>query len=266
MLTIKIFVGSGEKARHKRQPCATLTLMKPHALLLCSGLVWLLAATSLAHPLPDVPVRANFEQNGDWTLQVEIDPRCFEDDPNVAPYLTNADLAVTPAERKDKLKAQARDYIQKVVAIVLDPAADVKPDYTWEFTGAENAELKTPEDPVMLTGTWRGKIPAGTTGYSIKALETGTLSVLYHNTALGRKIERYQILFPGETSYVLDLQSYKPRTSAPPPIVADGGADAAMDAPCAFCGSAGDSYMVPAAVSVALIVALVTWLRRKPAA
>ncbi|MBE2284841.1 MAG: hypothetical protein IAE77_15380 [Prosthecobacter sp.] len=237
--------------------------MKSHALLLGCGLFWLLAATCRAHPLPDVPVRANFEENGDWTLQVEIDPRCFEDDPNVAPYLTNADLAVTPAERKDKLKAQARDYIQKVVEIVLDPAVEVKPDYIWEFTGAENAELKTPEDPVMLTGTWRGKIPAGTTGYSIKALETGTLSVLYHNTALGKKIERYQILFPGENSYVLDLQSYKPRTAAPPPIVADEGAAAAVEAPCAFCGSGGDSYVLPVVVSVALIVALVTWLRRK---
>jgi hypothetical protein len=237
--------------------------MKSHALLLGCGLFWLLAATCPAHPLPDVPVRANFEPNGDWMLQVEIDPRSFEDDPNVAPYLTNADLALTPQERKEKLKAQAREYIQKVVEIVLDPPAVVKPDYTWEFTGQENAELKLPEDPVVLTGTWQGKIPEGTTGYSIKALQSGTLSVLYHNTALGKKVERYQILFPGETSYVLDLKTYKPRTAAPPPVVADEAAAVAEDAPCAFCGAVGDSYMLPAAVSVALIVALVTWLRRK---
>ena len=36
-----------------------------------------LAAPLLAHPLPDVAFRAHFEENGDWTLQVEIDPRSF---------------------------------------------------------------------------------------------------------------------------------------------------------------------------------------------
>lgn len=241
--------------------------MKSNALPLHFTLFWLLTAVCPAHPLPDVAVRANFEQNGDWMIQVEIDPRSFEPDPNVAPYLTNADLGVTAAEQKEKLKTKAREYIQRVMAVVLDPVVEVKPEFTWEFTGMENAPLKLPEDPVMLTGTWRGKIPAGTTGYSIKALPEGTLSVLYHNTALGQKVERFQILFPGETSYVLDLKTYKPRTKAPPPITADSASTAAAGDPmCAFCGTGGGGYALPAIVSVAFIVALVTFLRKKRAA
>jgi hypothetical protein len=232
------------------------------------GLFLLLAAVCPAHPLPDVAVRANFEQNGDWMLQVEIDPRSFEPDPNVAPYLTNADLGVTAPEQKDKLKDKAREYIKHVVEVVLDPVVQVKPDFAWEFTGMENASLKIPEDPVMLTGTWRGKIPDGTTGYSVKALPEGTLSVLYHNTALGKKVERFQILFPGETSYVLDLKTFTPRSKAPPPITADSGQSAAItgDPMCAFCGTGNGGYVMPAIVSVAFIVALVTWLRKKRAA
>ena len=183
---------------------------------LCMLALMAFSSLGLAHPLPDVAVRAHFEQNGDWMLQVEIDPRSFQPDPNVAPYLTNADLGVTPVEQREKLKAQAREYVRRVVEVVLDPAVEVKPDLAWEFTAAENAPLKLPEDPVMLTGTWRTKLPAGSTGYSIKALPGGTLSVLYHNTALGKKVERYQILFPGETSYVLDLKTFTPRTKAPP--------------------------------------------------
>jgi hypothetical protein len=222
---------------------------------------------AFAHPLPDVAVRANFEQNGDWTLQVEIDPRSFEPDPNVAPYLTNADLGVTPVEKQEKLKATARDYIQRVVAVVLDPAVEVKPDFDWQFTTMENAPLKTPEDPVMLTGTWKTKIPVGTTGYSIKALPEGTLSVLYHNTALGKKVERYQILFPGETSYVLDLKTFTPRTEAPPPVTADAVQASGGDEMCPLCEAAtGNGYTLPAVASVAVIVALVTWLRKKRAA
>lgn len=234
--------------------------------LRCAVLLALLAASpALAHPLPDVAVRANFEQNRDWMLQVEIDPRSFEPDPNVAPYLTNADLGVTPAEQKDKLKTQARDYIRRVVEVVLDPVVEVKPDFTWEFTSMENAPLKEPEDPVMLTGTWRGKIPEGTTGYSIKALPEGTLSVLYHNTALGQKVERFQILFPGETSYVLDLKTFKPRTQAPPPVTADALEAGASDAMCPMCETTGDGYLLPVVASVAIIVALVTLLRKKRA-
>lgn len=242
--------------------------MRLNALLLHFSLV-LLAVPVLAHPLPDVAVRANFEQNGDWMLQVEIDPRSFEADPNVAPYLTNADLGVTPAEQKEKLKAKAREYIQRAVSVVLDPVVEVKPDFTWDFTTMENAPLKTPEDPVMLTGTWKTKIPDGTTGYSIKALPTGTLSVLYHNTALGQKIERFQILFPGETSYVLDLKTFKPRTKAPPPLTAEADAavgDAGTDPMCPFCDfNSSSGYLLPTIVSVVFIVGLVTWLRKKRA-
>jgi len=246
--------------------------MKNMAPSLCMLALMAFASPGLAHPLPDVAVRAHFEQNGDWMLQVEIDPRSFQPDPNVAPYLTNADLGVTPAEQQEKLKATARDYVKKVVEVVLDPVVEVKPDLTWEFTAAENAPLKLPEDPVMLTGTWRTKLPAGSTGYSIKALPGGILSVLYHNTALGKKVERYQILFPGETSYVLDLKSFTPRTKAPPPITAESleaaaAAAGAPDALCALCGTdAKDGYTLPAVAAVAGIAGLVTWLRKRKAA
>ncbi|WP_395751484.1 hypothetical protein [Prosthecobacter sp.] len=228
------------------------------------------AAPSLAHPLPDIAVRASFEQNEEWTLQVEIDPRSFQPDPNVAPYLTNADLGVTPVDQQEKLKAMAREYIKKAVEVVLEPAAEVKPEFVWEFTAMENAPLKIPEDPVMLTGTWRSKLPAGTTGYSIKALKMETqsvpLSVLFQNTALGKKVDREQIRFPGETSYILDLKTYLPRTAAPPPITADSVQTAAADSDpmCALCGtSGGDTYILPVAASVAGIVALVTYMRKK---
>ncbi|MCB1278020.1 hypothetical protein [Prosthecobacter sp.] len=241
--------------------------MKNAAFSLSLATLLALVSPSVAHPLPDVAVRANFEQNGDWMLQVEIDPRSFEPDPNVAPYLTNADLEVTAQDRRDKFKATAADYLKRVVEVVLDPAAELKPEFAWEFTGMENAPLKAPEDPVMLTGTWRGKIPEGTTGYSIKALPEGTLSVLYHNTALGKKVERYQILFPGENSYVLDLKTFKPRTEAPPPITADSvdnSAAASGDLMCPMCETgAGGSYTLPVVASVAGLVIIVTLLRKK---
>lgn len=234
----------------------------------CLAILMLLALVPpcLAHPLPEVPVRAEFAQDGSWTLQVELDPRCFEPDPNIALSVTNADLALLPPERKERFKATARDYFKRVIEIVLDPAKPMNPEFVFEFTTHENVPLKAPEDIVVLTGTWKTKVPDGTTGYSIKALPAGELSVLYHNTALGKKVERYQILFPGENSYVLDLQTFTPRTKAPPLITAPEVPPLSlMD--CPMCGmGAGGGYALPAIVSVAGIVFLVTWLRKKRAA
>ena len=83
-------------------------------------------------------------------------------------------------------------------------------------------------------------------------------------------MERYQILFPGETSYVLDLKTFTPRTKAPPPITAESVEAAAVggpDAMCAFCGTdSKERYTLPAVAAVAGIVGLVTWLRKKKAA
>lgn len=233
----------------------------------CLPLLLLLALVTpcLAHPLPEVPVRAVFAQDGSWTLQIELDPRCFEPDPNIALSVTNADLALFPAERKEQLKATARDYFKRVIEIVLDPAKPMNPEFIFEFTTHENVPLKAPEDIVVLTGTWKTKVPDGTTGYSIKALPAGELSVLYHNTALGKKVERYQILFPGEDSYVLDLKTFTPRTKAPPLITADAAVPAG-DPMCPLCETAsGGGYTLPALASVAGIVILVTLLRKKRA-
>lgn len=235
--------------------------------LLSAGAALLLAAVSqaFAHPLPDVPMRASFDEGGGWTLQVEVDPRCFEEDPNIALSVLNSDLATFSDERKSQLKATARDYVKRVIEIVLDPAVPVDPQFEFEFTTHENAPLKAPEDIVVLTGTWKTKIPEGTTGYSIKALPAGTLSVLYHNTALGKKLDRFQILFPGEDSYVLDLTTYKPRTKAPPPITADESGTLSLDCPLCDMASGAGGYGLPAVASVAAIVFLVMWLRKKRA-
>lgn len=221
-------------------------------------------APLLAHPVPDVPVRADFAHDGSWTLQVEIDPRCFEEDPNVALSVTKADLATFPQERQQMLKTQAADYVKKVVEILLDPPVPVNPAFEFEFTTHENAPLKAPEDVVVMTGTWKTKVPEGTTGYSIKALPAGTLSVVYHNTALGKKLDRMQILFPGEDSFVLDLKTFTPRTPAPPIITAE------ADAICVDCYGANTQQTLPVVVGAVALVMLFLWWKgkrsRKPTA
>jgi hypothetical protein len=66
---------------------------------------------------------------------------------------------------------------------------------------------------------------------------------------------------------VLDLKTFKPRTQAPPPITDETVEAAGGDPMCPMCDAAGgDGYLLPVVASVALIVVLVTVLRKKRAA
>lgn len=227
----------------------------------------MVAVPCLAHPIPDVPVRASFTQGNALILQVEIDPRCFEPDPNVALSVTNADLA-TPtytSVKKEQLKTLAAEYIQKVVEITLEPTGPLRPVFDWQFTTHNDVPLKAPEDVVVLTGTWRTTLPGDTTGYSVSALPAGSLSILPENTAHGKKIERLQILFPGETSYVLDLKTYTPRTP-PPPVISATGPMGTVEDPsvCVTCYGVTSEQTLPVVLaSVAIIIAMTWWKRTR---
>ncbi len=98
---------------------------------------------------------------------------------------------------------------------------------SFEFTTHGAQPLLKPDDVVVLTGTWRTTIPAGLQGYRIKALEAGKLSVLFLNTIGGKSVERIAALFPGETSFLLDLtamQASSPDAPLPGAVGVESGA------------------------------------------
>lgn len=173
-----------------------------------------------AHPLPEIPVHASFDGQGGLSLRTEVDPRCFEPDPNTAPSVTKADFALTPAAQQVQWKTQASEYMRKTVKFLLDGAPPLEPVFEWTFTTHENVPLKSNEDVVVLTGTASVKIPPAATGFSIEATKAGSLSVILRNVVRGTELERFQVLFPSETSYVLDFKTWQPRTPPPAVIVA----------------------------------------------
>jgi hypothetical protein len=174
------------------------TLLAALALLLRASLV-------LAHPVPDIPVRAWFEPGGAAIIRVEVDPRCFEKDPVTTPYFMNAVLTEMTPKARDEFKAQARELVRKSVEFRFEPLGRSDPEFEFSFTTHGGAPLTKLDDPVMITGEWRTKLPQGLEGYRIKALEAGSLSVLFINHLGGVALERIAVLFPGETSFLLDL-------------------------------------------------------------
>lgn len=187
------------------------------------------APQALGHPIPDVPVHAFFEENGTCRIQVEVDPRCFEADPNTAPSLLHGQLRDALSEgQRAGLKARAKDFFRHTVELFFEPDGRILPEFEFEFTAQEGAPLKNADEVVVLTGSWRTTVPDGMRGYRIRALEGGKLCVLFQNTLRGKAVERIAVLFPGETSYLLDPAGpvpvpsaaavvESPDTGAPPP-------------------------------------------------
>ena len=161
--------------------------------------------TAQAHPVPDVPVRAHFDSDGSARFEVEVDLRCFADDPENEPYYIHKVLQSLTDERKEELKQQVHGFLDETLKIYLAPSEEpAGPEFTVTFGKIGGGEFRDDEDPVALIARWNTKIPEGA-GYRLEALETGELSVLFLNHLDGIKQKRMQVLFPGETSKVLEL-------------------------------------------------------------
>jgi hypothetical protein len=198
--------------------------------LLCA-LLFLITSSAFAHPVPDIPVRGTFTSGGAATVSVEVDPRCFDANPTDAASLTFATFRTLPAARQAELREQAGALVARSVDFFFEPVGRVQPEFAFEFTGAGRAALGKDDDVVVLTGTWQTKIAAGLTGWKIRANPGLKLSVVFQNVIDNRAHPRLAVLFPGETSYTLDLTAL----SSQAPTAPTAGAVSAT-------GSAGDSW------------------------
>lgn len=177
----------------------------------------LFLAVASAHPVPDIPVRTFFPGDGTARVTVEVDPRCFEEEPTTAPsLLPHGFSAVTPAE-KETMQRKAAELVRKSVEFTLEPLGKMQPEFTFAFTGKSGAPIGGAEDPIVLTGEWKTTLAAGLTGWRIRALPEGKLSVIFQNIIRGQSHPRLAVLFPGETSFTLELATLSDGAAAPQP-------------------------------------------------
>ena len=161
----------------------------------------------MAHPVPDVPVRAHFDSDGSARFEVEVDLRCFAEDPENEPYYIYKVLKSVTDERKQELKGQVHGFLEKTMSIWFPPSeAPIDPKFTVTFGRVGGGDLEDDEDPVALIASCEIEVPQGA-GYQLEALETGQLSVLFLNHLDGIRQKRMQVLFPGEKSKVLPLDN-----------------------------------------------------------
>ena len=160
-----------------------------------------------AHPIPDIPVRGFFDLNGNARIEIEIDVRFFAADPNTEPYLVPAEFEKLPPGRRAELIDRAKEFAADSVRYYFEPTGQFLPDFQFSFTGMGGGELRLPDDPVVLTGRWTTRLAAGLSGFRIQARPEGKYSIVLVNTVGTQQVQRVNILFPGESSYTLDLTS-----------------------------------------------------------
>ncbi len=177
----------------------------PFTTLLLSAL--LLASPALAHPEPDIPVKSLFNKDGSAAISLELDPRCFAAEPITEPYTTKAQLDKMTDAQKKELLDKTTDLIKRSIDFLFEPGGKVEPEFALSFTGIAGAELKAPDDPVMIGGHWKTKIPAASTGYKLTATKEAKFAIIFRNYLEGVENPRFSVLFPGEISFVFDITS-----------------------------------------------------------
>jgi hypothetical protein len=198
--------------------------MKHHCILIPSrlvaaliALVWTAAAWS--HPLPDLPVRSHFAKDGSAEIRIEVDPRGFTANPEALNYFQRTAIESLSPEKVKEMKDTADVFVAQRLRFFFDPIGEVKPKLTWEFKklGDGGIPFETDDvgllkgDETVLVGSWKTQVVAGMTGYRIEALPLtpekmgAPLCVMFINFVGGQRVERYAVLYPGETSFTLDL-------------------------------------------------------------
>lgn len=187
--------------------------------LLAALFAFAFTAIAWSHPVPDLPVRSHFALDGSAEIRIEVDPRGFSNDPESVNYYQKGAIESLAPEKVQQMKDTAELFVGQRLRFFFDPVGEVKPKITWEFKklGDGGIPFETDDtnllkgDETVLVGSWKTQVISGMTGYRIEALpltpgKIGVpLNVMFVNFIGGKQIERYAVLYPGETSFTLDL-------------------------------------------------------------
>lgn len=156
-----------------------------------------------ANPEPEIPVHIAFQKDGNCTVTVEVDPRCFTADPMHERYLMKVDLGYRSPEDLSALKARAADAVKRWISFQGEPQWPLKPVFEFEFTGIRRKPLEKADDPVVLTGSWTFQVMARMKGLRVHATQDAAYAVVVGYSVKGAEQERTATLFAGETSFDL---------------------------------------------------------------
>ncbi len=166
--------------------------------LLCPLFAW-------AHPIPDIPVIGSFERNGSASITIEVDPRCFAEDPEEVPFLQKDAFDKLGSQETKALKDKARSLMQKALRVRFGSEEWFFPEFRFEFLTKEHETIVLDGDIVVIRGTYERTLSRDVKSYQIKAMDTAPYDLVFTNVVDGKPLRRVNVLWPDEESFVLDL-------------------------------------------------------------
>ena len=158
-----------------------------------------------AHPIPDIPIIGSFELNGSASITIEVDPRCFAEDPEGVPFLQKEAFAKLNEKEKKELTDQARSLMQNTLRVRFGPEEWFFPEFRFEFLTKEHETLILDGDVIVIRGTLERTLSSDTKSYQIKAMDSAEYDLVFTNVVDGKPLKRVNVLWPGEESFALDL-------------------------------------------------------------
>ncbi len=169
--------------------------------------LFLSVVNSFGHPIPDLPVHGIFETDGTSKISLSIDIRCFEEDPEKVPFLDLAQFQALTQVEKENLLVKAKAFVRKSLQIRINQNEWYLPNFTFEFEPRDQNEFSEEDTLVFIHGFSNLTDPSGIRTYQIKALKEAPYDLVFTNTIHGTRLQRVNVLWPGEESFVLELES-----------------------------------------------------------
>lgn len=157
-----------------------------------------------AHPIPDLPVFGKFQSNGNAIISVEIDTRCFAEDPEKMPFFTVGKFNELNASAKNQLVLQARNMLQQSLELRFSNQKWFSPEFKMKFTNRDGGKLSE-EQLVFIEGKYATRLNADSGFYQIRSKDRAPYDLVFTNQIDGKPQRRVNVLFPSEESFRFDL-------------------------------------------------------------
>lgn len=160
------------------------------------------------HPIPDIPVIGDFDQNGSSVITVEIDTRSFADDPEEVPMLSGPAFTKLTAKEKKDLLLEGKKLISEALLIRFNQKEWFLPDFEYDFEKKVGGNSVEETDTFVIRGYAHRKLDSDVKSYQIRAKESAEYDIIFTNRLNGIPQKRVNVLFPGENSFTLDLTNF----------------------------------------------------------
>jgi hypothetical protein len=172
-------------------------------ILFLIGTSYFVHSSLVAHPIPDLPIFGQFDQNGSSQVEVEIDPRAFAEDPEAEPFLTVPALEELNMSARQSLLDQSFELLESSLQIRMNAQKWYLPNFAYEFTETVNKDENN--QTIIKIRAFTSVERESNASYQIRAKETAPLDLIFTNQINGVPHRRVNVLFPGEESFALPL-------------------------------------------------------------